>query len=324
MRQLWADMGEITKAFILGAGLGTRLRPLTDTLPKPLVPVGNRPLINFAFDHLISDLNIKEFAVNTHHCPDAYTRAFPENSYRGRPILFRYEPVLLDTAGGIDNLRDWLPAEESFIVYNGDILTDLPLERAMEEHLRSGDVVTMLLRSKGDELRVGYDPETGKVVDLRGVLAPDWPHRYQFTGIYLVSPRFLPFLKPGKIESVILPILEAIKAGEEIGGVVVDEGEWSDLGERNAYLGSLALPGRGFPRYGADAFERISPEAVIEDGVVIDSLSTVGPRAHLGRGAVIRESVIWAEAKVSAGASLDRVVVREGEVASGLLQNVDI
>ena len=317
-------MGEITKAFILGAGLGTRLRPLTETLPKPLVPVGNRPLISFAFDHLISDLNISGFAVNTHHCPEAYARAFPENSYHGRPILFRHEPILLDTAGGIDNLRDWLPEEDSFIVYNGDILTDLPLGPAMEAHLRSGDAVTMLLRSTGDELRVGYDPDTGKVVDLRGVLAPDWPHRYQFTGIYLVSPRFLPFLKPGRIESVILPILEAIKVGVGIGGVVVDEGEWSDLGERNAYLGALALPEKGFPRYGTVPFERISSEALIEADVIIDSLSTVGPRAHLGRGAVIRESVIWADAKVSAGASLDRVVVREGEVASGSLRNVDI
>lgn len=317
-------MRGIKKAFILGAGLGTRLRPLTEALPKPLVPVGNKPLIEFAFDHLIHDLGVDEFAVNTHHCPDAYARAFPENRYRGRPILFRDEPVLLDTAGGIANLLDWLPGDESFIVYNGDILTDLPLGTAMETHLRTGDAVTMLLRSSGDELRVGYDAGTGKVVDLRGVLLPDWPERYQFTGIYLVSPRFLPFLTPGKVESVVLPMLEAIKSGVSIGGVVVDEGEWGDLGERNAYLGALALPEKGFPRYGTGSFERISVEALIESEVSIDSLSTIGSRAHIGRGAVIRESVIWSDARVSPGAILDRVVVRSSEIASGILRDVDI
>ncbi len=317
-------MGKITKAFILGAGLGTRLRPLTAALPKPLVPVGNRPLITFAFDHLINDLGIEAFAVNTHHCPEAYAKAFPHGGYRGRPLLFRHEPVLLDTAGGIDNLRDWLPRDESFIVYNGDILTDLPLRPAMEAHLRSGDAVTMVLRSHGDELRVGFDHATGKVVDLRGVLVPDWPHRYQFTGIYLVSPRFLRFLKPGGIESVVLPMLESIREGERIGGVVIDEGEWSDLGERNAYLAALALPGKGFPRYRSEPVGRISGEAEIEPGVRIDAISTVGPGAHIGQGSVIRESVIWADGRVSPGSILDRVVVRGGETANGSLCNVDV
>ena len=68
--------GEI-QAFVLGAGLGTRLRPLTEFLPKPLVPVCNRPLINYAFDHLMADLGVSRFLVNTHHCPDAYSEHFP-------------------------------------------------------------------------------------------------------------------------------------------------------------------------------------------------------------------------------------------------------
>lgn len=317
-------MGTINKAFILGAGLGTRLRPLTDYLPKPLIPVANRPLITYAFDHLMADLGIREFAVNTHHCPDAYRDAFPDQVYSGVPVHFRHEPVLLDTAGGIDNLRDWLPAAESFIVYNGDILTDLPLRPALEQHLRTGDAVTMVLRSHGDELRVGFDPVRGKVVDLRGVLAPDWPHRYQFTGIYLISPRFLRFLTPGRIESVVLPILEAIKEGGGVGGIVIDEGEWGDLGERNAYLDSLTLPGKGFPGYGSVAGVRVSEESVIDSGVTIDSLSTVGARARLGRGVTITESIIWPDAVVEPGAVLHRVVVRSGKTASGTLSGVDV
>lgn len=317
-------MESITQAFILGAGLGTRLRPLTAELPKPLVPVFNRPLITFAFAHLRHDLGVGEFAVNTHHCPEAYARAFPDACEGGTPLHFRHEPVLLDTAGGIDNLRDWLPRDEPFIVYNGDILTDLPLRPALAQHLRSGDAVTLILRSRGDELRVGYDVETGKVVDMRGALRPDWPFRYQFTGIYLVSPHFYPFLQPGKIESVVIPMLAAIRAGGQVGGIVIDEGEWGDLGEREAYLDALSLTRRGFPRYGGPPLERISPMAQLEDGVVIDDLSTIGAGAVVGNGAVIRESVIWPGAFVASEAVLHRTIVRGGRTARGELSHLDL
>lgn len=319
-------MAGIRKAFILGAGLGTRLRPLTESLPKPLVPVWNRPLVAYAFDHLVHDLGVESFAVNTHHCPEAYAEAFPDGTHSGRPLQFRHEPVLLDTAGGLDNLRDWLPRDEPFVVYNGDILTDLPLAPALERHRSSGDLVTMVLRSEGEELRVGFDDESGKVVDLRGVLAPDWPHRYQFTGIYVVSPEFLDCLRPGAIESVVLPMLEVIRSGGRIGGLVVDEGEWSDLGERGAYLDALGTLAGGFPRYlngGASAY-RLSPEAEIDASVEIDALSSVGAGARVESGAVLRASVVWPGAVVAAGAQLDRVVVRSGKRAEGVLAKVDL
>lgn len=318
-------MSGIRKAFILGAGLGTRLRPLTESLPKPLVPVWNRPLITYALDHLIADLGIEEFAINTHHCPDAYEAAFPGSVYRGRPLLFRHEPILLDTAGGIDNLRDWLPRDEPFLVYNGDILTDLPLEAAVAQHRASGDLVTMILRSHGDELRVGFDPARQAVVDLRGVLAPDWPLRFQFTGIYVVSLEFLDHLVPGKIESVVLPMLEVIRKGGRIGGIVIDEGEWSDLGERDSYLASLPLLAGGFPRYPGAGEEkaRIAASARIDPTAEIDGLSSVGDGAMIGANARLRESVIWPGAIIEAGADLHRVVVRDGVTVSGLHEKVD-
>lgn len=309
------------KAFILGAGLGTRLRPLTARLPKPLVPVRNRPLITYAFDHVIDDLGVREFLVNTHHCAEAYREAFPSRRYRGASLEFRHEPVLLDTAGGIDNIRDWLPTNESFLVYNGDVLTTLNLERAWEHHLASGNLVTLVLRSFGDELRVGFDGATGRIVDLRGALRPEWKDRYQFTGIYFVSPGFLPYIRPGKIESVVLCFLAAIEAGEAIGGFCGEDGFWCDLGEREAYLDAmtlLATAGDGARRAG------VSPHAVIHPGAKIDRVSCIGAGAEIGDGATISESAIWDGAKVLPGSRLHRVVVRSGEVAKGNLANIDI
>src|SRR2546429_6180246 len=100
-------MTTIAQAFVLGAGLGKRLRPLTDDLPKPLVPIFQKPLITFALDHLI-DLGISKFLINTHHLPKRFAEAFPESTYRGHRIEFFHEPTLLETAGGIANISDSL------------------------------------------------------------------------------------------------------------------------------------------------------------------------------------------------------------------------
>src|SRR4030095_1583561 len=95
----------VRTAFILGAGLGTRLRPLTNRCPKPLIPVANKPLITWAFDHLL-DGGIERFVVNTPHCAERYEAAFPDQAYQNVPILFRHEPEILETAGGIKNVED--------------------------------------------------------------------------------------------------------------------------------------------------------------------------------------------------------------------------
>src|SRR5207344_2024406 len=98
----------IRTAFVLGAGLGTRLKSLTARRPKPLIPVGNRPLVTYAFDHLLG-AGIERLVVNTHWRSEAYARSFPEPAYRGVPLSLRDEqPEVLETAGGIWNVRDLL------------------------------------------------------------------------------------------------------------------------------------------------------------------------------------------------------------------------
>ncbi len=318
-------MSSAGQAFILGAGLGTRLRPLTEFLPKPMVPIWNRPLITFAFDHLMAELGVDDFLVNTHHCSEVYGEVFPEGRYQNCDLSFRHEPVLLDTAGGIDNVRDWLPKAEPFVVYNGDILTDMPLKEAWDHHCQSDNLATLVLRSHGDELRVGFDEGSGQVVDLRGQLRPEWEARYQFTGIYFVDPEFLRFVCPGKIESVVLCFLEAIRSGEKIGGFVSDEGVWSDLGERSAYLDALSLPGRGFPSYsGGAGFDRIAPSAEISETAKVDDLSVVGANVRIGDGAIVERSILNDGSIVEDGAGLNRVVVRNDQVAKGILENIDL
>src|SRR5215204_6109616 len=97
----------VRNAFVLGAGLGTRLKSLTLHRPKPLIPVCNRPLITYAFDHLLG-VGVQRFIVNTHHRAEAYKAVFADRSYRGAPVELRHEPDILETAGGIKNVEDLL------------------------------------------------------------------------------------------------------------------------------------------------------------------------------------------------------------------------
>ena len=114
-------------AFILGAGLGTRLRPLTERCPKPLLSIGGRPIITYAMEQLLKT-GVDRFIINTHHCPEVYAEKFPYRQWHNIPVIFRYEPVLLDTAGGLKNIEDLLDKDEAILCYNGDVMSNLSLE----------------------------------------------------------------------------------------------------------------------------------------------------------------------------------------------------
>lgn len=211
-----------------------RLRPLTEKRPKPLLPVAGRPLITYAMDHCLT-IGIERFIVNTHHCHTAYDEAFPGRSWRGAPLLFRHEPVLLDTAGGLKNIEDLLVGDETILVYNGDILSDLPLGRLFERHRAGGREVTLALRSEGPLRNVALDAD-GAVCDLRGILGNPGLRLCLFTGIYLVERGFLRRLVRDKIESVIPVFAEMVReAPGSVGSVIIDEGGWEDIGDPEVY-----------------------------------------------------------------------------------------
>ena len=300
----------IRTAFVLGAGLGTRLRTLTAQRPKPLIPVANKPLITYAFDHL-RGAGIERFIVNTHWHSAAYARAFPQSEYRGAALSFRDEqPAVLETAGGIWNVRDLLGGGP-FIVYNGDILSDLPLESAFRAHGDRGAEVTMLLRSRGGPLQVACEPATGRVTDIGSLVAPSAGPRFLFTGIYLVEPAFIARIPPAKKVSVIPIFCEMIRAGAKLQGMVIDDGHWWDLGSREHYLAvhhDLSA---------AQSAPWIAPDAQVAASAQLLGATAVGAGAHIGAGAILRDCLVWDGAEVAPGAVLDRCIVTTGGQAAG-------
>jgi NDP-sugar pyrophosphorylase family protein len=303
----------ISQAFVLGAGLGTRLKALTQHRPKPLIPIANRPLITYAFDHLMS-AGVERLVINTHWRADEYARAFPDSKYRGVELAFRHEsPEVLETAGGIKNAEDLL-GSGPFWVYNGDILCTLPLEQAWRAHRAAGNEATLVLRSSGGPLQVTFDEKSGRIRDLGRRLSPVEEPRYLFTGIYIVEPEFLARIPPGKL-SVVPIFCEMIRAHTRLGGVVVDEGTWFDLGTREQILAAHRHLGSG---------PWIHPDASVAPDARVIGASAVGAHARIGAGARLEDSVVWDGGEVAAGATLRRCIVVGGRVAAGELSDVDV
>lgn len=299
----------MTQAFILGAGLGTRLRPLTDHFPKPLVPLFHRPLAAWTLDSC-AEVGIQRFAINTHHLPQAWQdfKELPEN--QGFDITLFHEPVLLETGGGLKNISAWVE-NKPLLVHNGDIYSTLPLERLIAAHEVSGLPVTLALRSEGTEKRVALDESLTRVTDMRHALGRA-AGTHVFTGIYCVNPEFLDRLPAGEVISVVPAFLELILEGR-VGAIVLDEGVWLDLGDRESYLNAhltLALA------------PAIHPLARIHPGAQIVK-SVIGPHANICDGAVVCESVILSGAHVLNDANLRGCVVCANRPIHGQHRNTD-
>jgi mannose-1-phosphate guanylyltransferase len=308
----------ITQAFVLAAGLGTRLRPLTDELPKPLVPIFQKPLITFALDHLIAT-GIQRFVINTHRLPHLFERRFAEKNYRGRPLDLVNEPELLETGGGIKNVERFL-REGDFLTYSGDILTDVPLFSLIEEHFRAGNDVTLALRETGFKPSIAF--REGRIVDIgeRFGIAGD----YDFANIAVWSRKIFQRIPQRKI-SFIPVLLDWIKEEGKIGGIVLNEGKWLNIGSSAQYVEAhrMISSENWSPDFihDADWAARIAKSATIDTSAQLRGLTVVGANCYIGAGAILRDTIVWPGAQIASLSELQGCIVRARQRAAGILQN---
>ena len=311
----------ISQAFVLGAGLGLRLRPLTEELPKPLVPIFQKPLITFALDHLIA-AGVKSFVINTHHAPEHFGRFFAGDHYRQLPVRLVHEPDLLETGGGIKNAQPHL-GTAPFIAYSGDVLTDLPLEPLIEEHFRSGNDVTLAVRETGLAANVAF--RNGRIVDIGNRYGQTG--NFDYANVSVWNSDIFALIPAGRKISFIPIVGDWIGQGGKIGGVVLNEGHWFNLGSRAEYLTVHQTIADGWrPPYVQDADwpQRIAPDATIEPGAEVRGFSCIGAGCRVGAGALVDDSILWAGAQIASHAQLKRSIVRTRRSAEGALTDAVI
>jgi mannose-1-phosphate guanylyltransferase len=294
---------------VLTAGLGTRLRPLTDRLPKPACPVVNRPLLAYAFA-LLKGAGLREVAINTHHLADLTERAARAEA-RALELALHVsrEPVLLGTGGGIAAAAAWL-AGETFFVLNGDFLFDVDLAAALAAHRRSGAQATLVTQPlpQGSPHRPVYASPEGGLAVIPGAQPPPGARPLHFTGVQILEPDILRGLElrpSGVFETGYRFLLDR---GARV-RVHEDRGAWRDLGTPASYLTANLEVARGdLP---LARFAALGPLAAVDPGAIVEGLvedSVVGSGARVARGAEVRRSVVLPETEVAAGESLDGVI----------------
>jgi NDP-sugar pyrophosphorylase family protein len=244
---------------ILAAGLGTRLRPLTSTIPKPLLPVGGTPLIVWNL-LLLRRAGITEVIVNLHHLGELIEKELGDGSRYGVRLRYSREPVLLGTGGGIKQ-AGWFLRNGSFLVLNGDTLLELDVLALIEDHRRAtsamnGALATLVVRTDPEVTKWGVVEVSGdRVVRIngRGNHTPGPTEARMFAGVHVIESSVLDRLPAGRPCSIIDTYVDALAAGQVIRAFPF-EGYWSDVGtverydaaQRDAERGMIDLRRRSY------------------------------------------------------------------------------
>ena len=217
------------KAMVLAAGLGTRLRPLTNSRPKALVEVGGRTLLEITLSRLKS-FGVRDVIVNVHHFPDMIVEYLKANENFGMQIEISREKVLLDTGGGLKK-AGWFfqnNSDEPFILHNVDVMTNIDLHRMLEFHQKHQPVVTVAMQKRKTSRYLLFDVE-GRLCGKSSTPDP----RFQslgFSGIHVISPRLVSMMPSEEVFSIITCYVDLAARGEKILSFPADEYSWKDMG----------------------------------------------------------------------------------------------
>ena len=225
------------KAMVLAAGIGSRLRPLTDRIPKALVDIGGMPLVEIALRRLAA-AGVREAVVNTHHEAEQLERFLRSRTDLGLRIAISHEPELLDTGGGIKNAASLLAGNEPFLVHNADVVSGVDLRRLVEAHRASGALATLSVRDRpasrvflfdaADRLRGWERADTGECLWAGAPVDP--VQRLGFDGIQVLSPRVFELLTEVGAFSMTRAYLRLAGEGEPIVAFRADAYYWADVG----------------------------------------------------------------------------------------------
>ncbi|HUP61784.1 MAG TPA: sugar phosphate nucleotidyltransferase [Thermoanaerobaculia bacterium] len=306
------------KGMILAAGFGTRFRPITYTLPKPMVPLCNKPLIGWAVESYL-DAGVHEIVVNLHHLPEIIERHL--RARYDAQFHFSREEEILGTGGGIRRVRGLLEGDDEFFLINGDTV-QFPQYDALHDarhahtavaaltlrHPPEGDRFTAVWYEKG--LVTGFGTGTGEPL--------------MFSGSHCLSSRIFQYLPEQEFSKIVehayQPLLE--NHTEWIAGIV-DDGLWFDIGTPKRYLAAMTTLIGGADLWSAGRTGR--PPSIVDASARVNGTitrSTVGARSDV-RG-TLRDTAVWEDCAIGERAVLERCIVAHGVEIAGAVELRDM
>ncbi|MCC7430623.1 NTP transferase domain-containing protein [bacterium] len=317
------------KAVIMAGGFGTRLRPLTCNIPKPMVPVANKPMMEHIVN-LLKKYGITEIVSLLYYQPEKIKNYFGDGSKFGIKMDYVKAEADFGTAGSVKNAAHLL--KERFIIISGDVLTDFDLEKAIKFHEEKKSISTILLTRVTNPLAFGVVITDDKGKITRFLEKPSWGEVFSDTintGIYILEPEALDFIPPKMdfdFSKNLFPIF--LKEQKGLYGYI-SEGYWRDIGNLDEYIeahkdllnGQVKIPTLpGNTSLIIDKTAKIGENVSFEGMVIIGknaeigdnveiSYSIIGDNSKIGNDSVINSSVVWDNVKTEEDIGLKRDVV---------------
>ena len=322
----------------MAAGLGTRLRPLTYEVPKPLVPVANRPIM----EHILALLprhGVQQVIANLHWFPDSIRERFGDGSGMGVDLTYEYEEELLGTAGGVRNVASFFGGEP-FLVLAADALTDIDLTSLRTAHAKKGGIATLAVKriSNVSEYGVVVAGPDGRVQGFQE--KPDPAEALSDMAncmIYVLEPEIFDYFPDQPAVDFALDVFPALLGNDVPFHVHVIEEYWNDVGSLPEYVkgnldaldGAVSVEVGGTmldPRGGEEARDAGEPgvlgPVLVGDGCEIDDTArldgplVIGDGCAVGAGTFVKQSVLLPRSRVPAGGIVaDAIYGRAGELA---------
>ena len=297
-----------TSAIVLAAGYGSRLRPLTDNLPKPMLPLWNKPLIGHTLDMLVR-WGVRDVLVNLHHAPAPLFDYLNSGLWPALRISLSFEPNILGTGGAVRR-ADWFAGNEPLWIVNADVAADLQPHRLVSLYRRCRPAAVLWMEQERGPRTV--EMEHGLITNLAS-LTPGSPGTYTFCGLQLVSPRLRARIADQACISIVEEYRRSLECGDPVMGTVVPGSFWADLGTPEsviaAHRNTLAAQRRREP--GAILCPAASSAArrLRRNGVTVRGFAAIAPDAVIQPGAKLQDCVVMSNAHVTSSSSLSHAIV---------------
>ncbi len=322
----------IIKGVIMSGGMGTRLRPLTCHLPKPMVPIFNKPVMEYGID-LLKRYGVNDIAVTLFYLPNMIMDYFGDGSEFDANIKYYIEDRPLGTGGSVKNAHDFL--DSTMIIISGDAFTDIDLKKAYDFHKAKGSKATLILKREPIPLEYGVVITDADGRIIRFLEKPSWGEVFSDTintGIYILEPEVLDYYKRGEnfdFSKDLFPRL--LKDNIPMYGYITEE-YWCDVGDLDTYIQTHVDILSDYKKHcllGRDSKKdiwigegtiieknaKIYPpvyigrNSIIKEGAVLEPYTVIGNHCNLGEGTSIKRSIIWDNANISKNCEIRKSVI---------------